>query len=305
MSRQTLTLALVTTLLLMVVTIALISCYPNPQPPGLTPISSLLPPGTLTPIAALPVTAGTTGGTQVLPPGGQANAAVGAPIFLQHCTTCHGVQGEGVDGPPLRNSQFVQSTGDSGVFQVIANGRPGTKMPAWLQPNGGPLTETDIADIIAYLHTLQSVAQVPPATPMPTEAPTATLAPNAPTPEPARPSVEGGPGPALSLTGNADQGRSVFGLTCALCHGPQGVQGFPNPGSNDGSVPVLNPIDPTIANPDPKVFATNVDLYMEHGSVPEGPAPRLMMPAFGDTKMLTDQQIADVVAYVIFLNQSQ
>jgi mono/diheme cytochrome c family protein len=64
----------------------------------------------------------------------------------------------------------------------------------------------------------------------------------------------------------------------------------------------MNPIDPTIANADPKIFATNVDLFIQHGSVPEGPGPMIIMPSFGDSKMLTEQQIADLIAYVMHLN---
>ena len=46
----------------------------------------------------------------------------------------------------------------------------------------------------------------------------------------------------------------------------------------------------------------NVDLFLEHGSRPEGDAPAKVMPAWGDQGILTPQQIADVIAYVISLN---
>ncbi len=78
--------------------------------------------------------------------------------------------------------------------------------------------------------------------------------------------------------------------------------GVPNPGSEDGSVPPLNPIDPTIANSNASTFFTNVDLFVEHGSEPDGDNPKIVMPAFGDGKMLTPQQIADIIAYVLSLN---
>jgi mono/diheme cytochrome c family protein len=78
--------------------------------------------------------------------------------------------------------------------------------------------------------------------------------------------------------------------------------GAPNPGSDDGIVPELNPIDSTMVDPDPKVFATNVDLFVQHGSIPSGLGPSVMMPPFGDGKMLTEQQTADVIAYVMLLN---
>jgi predicted lipoprotein with Yx(FWY)xxD motif len=233
---------------------------------------------------------------------GPGDAGLGAPVYLQNCTPCHGIESQGVDAPPLRNSRYVQTAGDGAVLETIIDGRPGTEMPAWLQASGGPLTEAQINNVVAFLHTLQGVPPLPTATPAPEE-PTATpLPPGAPTPAPARPSESGGPGPAAALAGSVDQGKLYFGLYCASCHGPQGVQGVPNPGSDDASVPALNPIDPTIANSDPKVFAPNIDRFIQHGSVPEGPTPLLMMPSFGDGNMLTQQQIADLTAYVMSLN---
>lgn len=64
----------------------------------------------------------------------------------------------------------------------------------------------------------------------------------------------------------------------------------------------LNPIDSTLINADPKVSAANVDLFIEHGSVPSGDSPQIAMPACGDGKLLTGQQLADIIAYVISLN---
>lgn len=271
---------------------------PNPQPAGLTPIPTLAPPGK---VVLLPAISGagappTTGG------GGQANPARGAPIYLQNCSVCHGNQGQGGDGPTLRNNQFVQSGSDQAVYTTVANGRPGTKMPAWLITNGGPLSDSDISNVVAYLHTFQSVSVIASPTPAPEEATETPPPPGESTPEPARPSNTGNPGPGATMAGDAGRGQGGFGQFCAACHGPEGAQGIPNPGSDDGSVPVLNPIDPTVANPDPKTFALNVDLFIEHGSVPSGTNPVIMMPSFGDSKMLTDQQIADIIAYIIRLN---
>ena len=275
---------------------------PNPQPIGLTPIPTFAAMGTaptLSPV--LQVSGQTTSGSSTVG-SGQADAAAGAAIFLKNCTTCHGAQGEGVSGLALRNSQYIKTGSDQDIFATIAQGRTGTAMPAWLQANGGPLTAAQIQNAVAYLHSLQGVAPLPTATPVPPE-PTETPGPaNAPTPEAAQPSNAGQPGPAAALSGNADNGRALFGGYCAACHGPQGVLGVPNPGSDDGSVPVVNPIDSTLINADPKVTAANIDLFIEHGSVPSGDGPQIAMPAFGDGKLLTSQQIADIIAYVISLN---
>ena len=72
-----------------------------------------------------------------------------------------------------------------------------------------------------------------------------------------------------------------------------------NPGSTDTTVPPLNPIDPTLKSSDYKTVATNLDLFIEHGSTPEGTNPLRSMLPFGDNKTLTPQEIADVVAYVL------
>jgi mono/diheme cytochrome c family protein len=298
---RALPLAAIVVAILLAGTVFLIAgCTPNPAPAGLTPIPTLSPGETATLVPALQGVGDLDEASDLE----TASAALGAPLYLLHCTRCHGVLGEGVDAPPLRNNQFLQTGGDQNIFDTIADGRPGTRMPAWLQKNGGALTDAEIGDVVSYLHTLQQVSAVPPATPTPPEPTETPLPPGAPTPAPARPSLPGGPGPAVSLTGRRAAGLLDFGTFCAICHGPEGREGVgaPNPGSDDGIVPELNPIDPTIANSDPKTFAANLDLFLQHGSVPEGPAPLLMMPSFGDSQLLSQQRIADLIAYVMHLN---
>jgi len=120
-----------------------------------------------------------------------------------------------------------------------------------------------------------------------------------------KPSNAGGTGPAVDLAGDATAGAAVFTANCVQCHGDKGVGGVANPGSDDGTVPPLNPIDEGLVNKDLKVFASNVDLFIEHGSTPEGDSPALKMAGFGDQKTLTPQQIADVMAYVMSLNPAK
>ncbi len=214
---------------------------------------------------------------------------------------------------------------------------PTAKIVAGFQPImpsfRGRLSEDQILALIAYIRSLGGQTQpgapagstAPPAiapattgTPVsppggvPSTTPVAGASPSSqptltsgaaitPTEEPEAAATTANPGPAINLTGNAANGATIFAANCASCHGPQGKGGVPNPGSADGTVPPLNPIDPAIANQDPKVFARNVDLFVEHGSTPEG-TPALKMPAWGDNKLLTPQQIADVIAYIISLN---
>jgi mono/diheme cytochrome c family protein len=126
-------------------------------------------------------------------------------------------------------------------------------------------------------------------------------------PDIARPSNPGGPGPAIDLTGNVDNGKQIFVANCQICHGAEGAGNYPNPNSADGTVPPLNPIDSTLIDPDLKIYAVNIDLFIEHGSMPEAAMaeviPDRFMPAWGDRGALTPQEIADVIAYIISLNK--
>jgi len=119
----------------------------------------------------------------------------------------------------------------------------------------------------------------------------------------ARPSNPGAPGSAIGLTGNVDSGKDIYVANCQTCHGVEGAGGNSNPGTEDGTIPPLNPIDSTLVSSDYQTFATNIDLFIEHGSTPEGSVPNLFMPAWGDKGALTPQQIADVIAYIISVNK--
>jgi cytochrome c5 len=138
---------------------------------------------------------------------------------------------------------------------------------------------------------------------LPTATANAAATPTEAAVEVARPSNPGGPGEAVNLKGDAAVGQQIFVAQCSACHGDQGKAGIPNPGSDDGSVPALNPIDSTLISEDALVYATNIDLFIEHGSKPAGPFPVISMPPWGDQKLLSPQEIADLIAYIISLNK--
>jgi ubiquinol-cytochrome c reductase cytochrome b subunit len=125
-----------------------------------------------------------------------------------------------------------------------------------------------------------------------------------------------GPSVASHQIGGADHGATLFVLYCQECHGAKGIGNVQNPGSADGTVPSLAPIDPAIKGTTTQGFVDGLDAYLQSGSVPDAapssPAssgsatqvatPRLKMPSFGNTYALTQPQIADLEAYVMRLN---
>jgi len=110
------------------------------------------------------------------------------------------------------------------------------------------------------------------------------------------------PGRSAYSIGSAERGAQVFKRNCSSCHGPEGKTSVPNPGSAEGKVPDLNPVDRELFSPDAQSFAENIDIYIQHGALPKGANPAISMPAFGDTNVLTQPEIANVEAYVLRLN---
>ena len=109
-------------------------------------------------------------------------------------------------------------------------------------------------------------------------------------------------GPAAGFVGNVAHGALLFQQDCESCHGTDGKGGVSNPGSDSGFVPALNPIERKLFSKDPQTFADNIDRYIQHGSTPSGNNPALQMFDYGDSYTLTQQQIANIEAYILSLN---
>ncbi len=213
--------------------------------------------------------------------------ARGATLFANICYACHGLNGEGTDHAPALNVPARLKQFDDVWYQAtITQGRPAQGMPTW----GTVLSPQQVADLVALLGAWREGQLAVPAT--------TSVVGKIP-----RPSNRGAAGPAINLAGSVDAGAQVFATECEQCHGPEGKKGVRNPGAVDGKVPTLNPINPDLVDADARVFAYNLDLFLEHGSTPAGTNPKESEPAWGDEKKLTDQQIADVMAYVMSLNK--
>jgi mono/diheme cytochrome c family protein len=76
--------------------------------------------------------------------GGGGNAELGAAVFGENCSTCHGATGHGGNGgPDLTTMPLAQS--EEGAIQQVTNGGGG--MP----PFGGVLSEEEIENVAAYV----------------------------------------------------------------------------------------------------------------------------------------------------------
>lgn len=185
----------------------------------------------------------------------------GSQIFDANCAVCHGSEGQGrvginlsKDFPSIDPQAFAQAAIEQGVANTV--------MPPWSQKYGGPLTDQEIADVVAFVASLSGGRS-----PM---APTATPLPVTPVP-----TVPG-------ATGDPSRGQVLFIQNCAMCHGQQG-QGLR--GANLSKV---------FASIDPQQFV--------RATVAEGIAnsamPAWSQSAGGP---LSEQEIDDISAYILTL----
>lgn len=124
----------------------------------------------------------------------------GHVLFAQYCTVCHGKEGEGVDAPALNDSNFLKESGDERIFSLISSGVPGTEMPAWSQRHGGPFTDQQVSQLVAFIRAW----------------------------EPTAPDRQ-----AEALQGDPAKGLVIFNSTCIICHGEQGLGTDRAPALND------------------------------------------------------------------------
>jgi mono/diheme cytochrome c family protein len=84
--------------------------------------------------------------------------SAGAVVYQAECRACHGEGGRGGIGSVLAKSW----TGiDPYVYirNVVGEGIRGSTMPAWLQANGGPLSDQQVANVSAYVLSLDPAIQ--------------------------------------------------------------------------------------------------------------------------------------------------
>src|SRR5512142_1006884 len=117
--------------------------------------------------------------------------SAGQALFKKNCTLCHGDNGEGTEGKPsLNDKSFLAAASDDTIFSVISSGVPNTEMPAWNQSHGGPLTDENVRQLVAFIRSWEATAPDRRATP---------------------------------IAGVPARGKTLFANVCAVCHGANGA----------------------------------------------------------------------------------
>lgn len=83
---------------------------------------------------------------------------IGTQLFATNCSSCHGKGANGGDAPVLNSQEFLKSTTDLQINNLIAGGVPGTDMPPWSFAFQGTLTDEQIRQITTYLRSLEPTA---------------------------------------------------------------------------------------------------------------------------------------------------
>jgi mono/diheme cytochrome c family protein len=95
----------------------------------------------------------------------------GRAIYLNHCLSCHGLNGngDGAEAPYLSPrpasliSAATSAKSDKELLQIIDQGKPHTSMRAWR----GVLTNDEQRDVVAYIRSLIQFRPPSPDTPPP------------------------------------------------------------------------------------------------------------------------------------------
>jgi cytochrome c oxidase cbb3-type subunit 3 len=86
------------------------------------------------------------------------DAVVGRQLFETACSGCHGLKGQGGEGPALNNPILLANATDSYLVETITGGRRGTAMAGFGEsaPTHRSLSESEIGSIVTYLRTWEA-----------------------------------------------------------------------------------------------------------------------------------------------------
>lgn len=80
----------------------------------------------------------------------RADIEYGSRLYAQHCSGCHGTNGDGVAGVDLRGGKFRNAVTDLQLRTVITNGFPTSGMPAF------KFDPAELTGLVAYLRNMNT-----------------------------------------------------------------------------------------------------------------------------------------------------
>ncbi|EAQ77019.1 c-type cytochrome [Blastopirellula marina] len=191
-------------------------------------------------------------------------------LFQQNCIGCHGATGDLGPAPPLADPLFQAIVSDDQLRETIADGRPGTLMPAFEKDQGGSLTTDQVQILVAGIRETWKAASTPTDKLPPYQVSTAD--------------------PAGLKDANVMTGKELFETSCAKCHGDAGV---------GGDAGALN---------EPALARLMSDIVLRRLIITG--RPDLKMPDYVTLgkkshtgEAFTSEQISDIAAYVRSLQQ--
>jgi cytochrome c oxidase cbb3-type subunit 3/ubiquinol-cytochrome c reductase cytochrome c subunit len=117
-------------------------------------------------------------------------------LYAQNCAGCHGANGLNGPSTPLASPVYQALVDDATLRRIVAQGLPGSMMPAFSKSFGGDLTDAQVDAIVHGIRADWYKSNV-------------LAGANAP------PYADDG-------KGNVKAGEQVYASNCANCHGPTG-----------------------------------------------------------------------------------
>jgi cytochrome c oxidase cbb3-type subunit 3/ubiquinol-cytochrome c reductase cytochrome c subunit len=127
-------------------------------------------------------------------------------LYGRSCAGCHGGDGQLGAARPLRDPLYLALVHRDTLWQIIAQGVPGTTMPAFSERFGGGLTDTQIDILIDGMQNRWGRPQAFTHVALPPYSPADARA-------------------AGTEPGDAERGKTAYTTYCAHCHGPEGRGG--------------------------------------------------------------------------------
>jgi len=153
-------------------------------------------------------------------------------LYTQNCAGCHGAGGKLGAAVALNDALYQSFVSDDALRQVIANGRPGTNMPAYSQHLGGSLTDQQIEILISGMRAQWSKPDDFKGVMLPPYSTNGTTSSS-----PADNASANGTTFIASQAGGALRGADAYQTYCSRCHGTDGG------GGSAGSI-----VDPNFLN---------------------------------------------------------